>query len=101
MMPTASAATASRRTAILLVLVMCGALLPLTAPVVAADGRDASILVTAIPTALEVNPGEAGEYTIRVRNTGSNPVTVSMATSKRPRRNMAPTPPASPKFPVP
>ena len=82
MMPTASAATASRRTAILLVLVMCGALLPLTAPVVAADGRDASILVTAIPTALEVNPGEAGEYTIRVRNTGSNPVTVSMATSE-------------------
>ena len=81
-MPTASAATASRRTAILLVLVMCGALLPLTAPVVAADGRDASILVTAIPTALEVNPGEAGEYTIRVRNTGSNPVTVSMATSE-------------------
>ena len=82
MMPTASAVTASRRTAILLVLVMCGALLPLSAPVVSADGRDASILVTAIPTALEVNPGEAGEYTIRVRNTGSNPVTVSLATSE-------------------
>ncbi|MAD55687.1 MAG: hypothetical protein CL972_03580, partial [Euryarchaeota archaeon] len=81
-MPTASAVTASRRTAILLVLVMCGALLPLSAPVVSADGRDASILVTAIPTALEVNPGEAGEYTIRVRNTGSNPVTVSLATSE-------------------
>ena len=82
MMPTASAVNASRRTAILLVLVMCGALLPLSAPVVSADGRDASILVTAIPTALEVNPGEAGEYTIRVRNTGSNPVTVSLATSE-------------------
>ena len=82
MMPTASAVTASRRTALLLVLVMCGALLPLTAPVVAADGRDASILVTAIPSALEVNPGEAGEYTIRVRNTGSNPVTVSLAASE-------------------
>ena len=82
MMPTASAVSASRRTAILLVLVMCGALLPLSAPVVSADGRDASILVTAIPTALEVNPGEAGEYTIRVRNTGSNPVTVSLATSE-------------------
>ena len=82
MMPTASAVTASRRTAILLVLVMCSALLPLTAPVVSADGRDASISVTAIPNALEVNPGEAGEYTIRVRNTGSNPVTVSLATSE-------------------
>jgi uncharacterized membrane protein len=31
---------------------------------------------------LEVNPGEAGEYTIRVRNTGSNPVTVQLSTSQ-------------------
>ena len=82
MMPTASAVAASRRTAVLLVLVMCGALLPLSAPMVSADGRDASILVTAIPSALEVNPGEAGEYTIRVRNTGSNPVTVQIASSE-------------------
>ena len=72
MMPRASAANASRQTAVFLVLVLCSALLPLTAPVVSADGRDASIMVTAIPTSLAVNPGEAGEYTIRVRNTGSN-----------------------------
>ena len=82
MMPRASAANASRRTALFLVLVLCSALLPLTAPIVSADGRDASITVTAIPTSLAVNPGEAGEYTIRVRNTGSNPVTVSLATSE-------------------
>ena len=82
MMPTASAVAASRRTAIFLVLVMCSALLPLAAPVVSADGRAASISVTPIPSALEVNPGEAGEYTIRVRNTGSDPVTVNIQSSQ-------------------
>ena len=82
MMPTATALKTSRRTAVFLVLVMCSALLPLTAPVVSADGRDASVMVTAIPNALEVNPGESGEYTIRVRNTGSNPVTVSISTNE-------------------
>lgn len=82
MMPTASAVTASRRTAIFLALVMCSALLPLAAPVVSADGRAASISVTPIPSALEVNPGEAGEYTIRVRNTGSDPVTVNIQSSQ-------------------
>ena len=82
MMPTASAVTASRRTAIFLALVMCSALLPLTAPGVSADGRAASISVTPIPSAMEVNPGEAGEYTIRVRNTGSDPVTVNIQSSQ-------------------
>jgi len=82
MMPTASAVSASRRTAIFLVLVMCSALLPLTAPVVSADGRAASISVTPIPSSMEVNPGEAGEYTIRVRNTGSDPVTVQISSAQ-------------------
>jgi uncharacterized membrane protein len=83
MMPTASAVTASRRTAILLVLVMCGALLPLVNPTVSADGgRAASISVTGIPGSLEVNPGEAGEYTVRVRNTGSDPVTVQLSAAQ-------------------
>ncbi|DAC07882.1 MAG TPA: hypothetical protein D7H88_04540 [Candidatus Poseidoniales archaeon] len=81
-MPTASAVTASRRTAIFLVLVMCSALLPLTAPMVSADGRAASISVTPIPSSMEVNPGEAGEYTIRVRNTGSDPVTVQISSAQ-------------------
>ena len=82
MVPTASASKTTRRAAVFMVLVMCSALLPLTAPVVSAEGRDASIMVTAIPNALEVNPGESGEYTIRVRNTGSNPVTVSLSTNE-------------------
>ena len=82
MMPTASAVTASRRTAIFLVLVMCSALLPLTVPMVSADGRAASISVTPIPSSMEVNPGEAGEYTIRVRNTGSDPVTVQISSAQ-------------------
>jgi uncharacterized membrane protein len=82
MMPTASAMSASRRTAIFLVLVMCSALLPLSAPLVSADGRDASISVTPIPSALEVNPGESGDYVIRVRNTGSDPVTVQISSSQ-------------------
>ena len=42
----------------------------------------ASITVTGIPGSLEVNPGEAGEYTVRVRNTGSDPVTVQLSTSQ-------------------
>ena len=83
MMPTASAKNAPRWTAIFLVFVMCTALVPLVAPTVAADGgRAASISVTGIPGSLEVNPGEAGEYTIRVRNTGSDPVTVQLSSSQ-------------------
>ena len=61
---------------------MCTALFPLAAQGVSADGRAASISVTPIPTAMDVNPGEAGEYTIRVRNTGSDPVTVQISSSQ-------------------
>ena len=83
MKPTASELKASRRTALFLVVVMCTALLPLMTPAVSADGgRAASITVTGIPGSLEVNPGEAGEYTIRVRNTGSDPVTVQLSSSQ-------------------
>ena len=83
MMPTASELNASRRTALFLVVVMCTALLPLVAPTVSADGgRAASIQVTGIPGSLEVNPGESGEYTVRVRNTGSDPVTVQLSSSQ-------------------
>jgi len=80
----ATANMSSRRQAIFLVALMCTAFLPLMAPAVSADGRDASITVTPIPTALEVNPGEAGEYIIRVRNTGSDPVTVSLSSAQEP-----------------
>ncbi len=88
MMPTASAKNAPGWTAIFLVFVMCTALVPLVAPTVAADGgRAASISVTGIPGSLEVNPGEAGEYTIRVRNTGSDPVTVQLSSSQEATEN--------------
>ena len=83
MVPRDGAAASHQRKALFLVIMMSLAVLPLMAPTAAADGaRDASITVTPIPSSLEVNPGEAGEYTIRVRNTGSNPVTVSISTSQ-------------------
>ena len=79
----AAADARQQRRAVFLVAVLCAALLPLAAPLASADGaRDASIQVTPIPSALTVNPGESDEYTIRVRNTGSNPVTVTLATSE-------------------
>ena len=56
-------------------------LAPTLAPV-AADGRDASIIPTVTPSTLTVNPGESGEYTVRVYNTGSNPVTVQLSASE-------------------
>ena len=56
-------------------------LAPTLAPV-AADGRDASIVLTVTPSTLTVNPGESGEYTVRVYNTGSNPVTVQLSASE-------------------
>ena len=78
----ATADRAVRRKATFIVAVMCLSLLPLVAPVATADGgRAISVQMTAIPSALEVNPGEGGEYTIRVRNNGDNPITVQLATA--------------------
>ena len=58
-------------------------MLPLVAPIASADGaRDANIQVTVSPTAQTINPGEAGEYTVRVYNSGSNPVTVQLSTAQ-------------------
>ena len=83
MVPYDGAAAPHQRLALFLVVLMSLSALPLVAPAVSADGaRDASITVTPIPAALEVNPGEAGEYVIRVRNTGSNPVSVSLSASQ-------------------
>ena len=62
---------------------MAFSMLPLVAPIASADGaRDASIQVTVSPTAQTINPGEAGEYTVRVYNSGSNPVTVQLSTAQ-------------------
>lgn len=57
--------------------------MPLSVPVVSADeGRDASILLTVNPSAQTINPGESGEYTVRVYNQGSTAVTVQLSTAE-------------------
>ena len=71
------------KAAIFLMALLIFSMLPIIAPAVSADGaRDAAISITMIPSSLEINPGESGEYTIRVRNTGSDPVTVQISSSE-------------------
>lgn len=71
------------KAAILLMALLLFSMVPTMAPIASADGaRDASITVTIMPNGLEINPGESGEYTIRVRNTGSDPVTVTISSSE-------------------
>lgn len=57
---------------------------PMVAPGVAADGaRDASITIQTTPAnGLEVNPGEAGEYTVRVYNNGPTAITLQLSSSE-------------------
>ena len=64
---------ASKRALFLTGLLMLS-LLPMIAPgAVADEARDASITIQTSPAnGLEVNPGEAGEYTVRVYNNGPN-----------------------------
>ena len=68
-------------TSIILVSLMLFSLVPaVTTPVVADDsGRDANIRLTISPSAQTVNPGETAEYTVRVYNDGSNPISVNLA----------------------
>ena len=83
MAPSLRASAPQQRTALFLVCLLMFTTMPLLAPGVSADGaRNASITVTPIPSALEVNPGEAGEYIIRVRNDGSNPITVQLSSAQ-------------------
>ena len=57
--------------------------MPLSAPTVSADeGRDASIRLTVNPSEQNINPGESGEYTVRVYNDGSTPVTIQLSTAE-------------------
>ena len=71
------------KAAIFLMALLIFSMLPIMAPAVSADGaRDASITVTISPNGQDINPGESGEYTIRVRNTGSDPVTVQISSSE-------------------
>ena len=79
-----------KRLASLLILLMFVSILPLSAPVVSADeARDASIQVTVTPSAQTINPGESGEYTVRVYNSGSNPVTVQLSTAEEQNEDCA------------
>ena len=73
--------TGTKARALLLISLMLVSLTPLLATA-AADGRDASIVLTVSPSTLTVNPGESGEYTVRVYNTGSNPVTVQLSANE-------------------
>jgi len=59
-------------------------ILPMFTPGVAADGaRDASITIQTSPAnGLEVNPGEAGEYTVRIYNNGPETITLQLSTSE-------------------
>ena len=74
-------ASRSNRTAFFLVSLMLVALLPMIAtPVSAAP----SISLNVSPNSQTVNPGDSGEYTVRVTNTGSDPVTVNLQSSNEP-----------------
>ena len=71
----------SNRMAFFLVSLMLVALLPMIAtPVSAAP----SISLNVSPNSQTVNPGDSGEYTVRVTNTGSDPVTVNLQASNEP-----------------
>ena len=73
--------TRSSKAASLLTLLMVVSLLPLIAtPVSAAP----SISLNVSPNSMEVNPGDSGEYTVVVTNTGSDPVTVNLQVSNEP-----------------
>ena len=67
---------------VFLVLLMLTSILLSAVPAAAAGGRDASIIMSANPMAQEVAKGETAEYTITVRNSGSEPVTVQLSTSQ-------------------
>ncbi len=71
----------SNRAAFFLVSLMLVSLLPMIAtPVSAAP----SISLYVSPNSQTVNPGDSGEYTVRVTNTGSDPVTVNLQSSNEP-----------------
>ncbi|MFL2949013.1 MAG: NEW3 domain-containing protein [Candidatus Poseidoniaceae archaeon] len=74
---------ASRR-ALLLVGLLMLSVVPALAPVASADGaRDASITIQTSPSnGQEVNPGESGEYIVRIYNTGSMAATVTLSTAE-------------------
>ena len=81
MNPRENTQLSTHRGALFLVILMMFSVLPLMAPSVAADG---SISLNVSPNSMEVNPGESGEYTVVIFNTGSDPVTVNLQASNDP-----------------
>ena len=81
MNPRENTQLSTHRGALFLVILMMFSVLPLMAPSVAADG---SISLNVSPNSMEVNPGESGEYTVVIFNTGSDPVTVNLQASNEP-----------------
>ena len=71
----------SSRTAFFLVSLMLVSLLPMISTPVSAA---ASISLSVSPGAQTVNPGDSGEYTVTVYNTGDDPVTVNLQSSNEP-----------------
>lgn len=71
------------RASLLLVSILLFSLVPAIANPVTADdsGRAANISLSVTPSSQTVNPGETAEYTVRVYNQGSDPVSVSLAAS--------------------
>ena len=67
------------RKSLLLVSLLLTSMLAASAPAAAVSGRDASIVISSSPMAQEMEKGETAEYTITIRNTGSNPVTVQLS----------------------
>ncbi len=70
------------RDSVFLVLLMLTSILLSAVPAAAVGGRDASIILSANPMAQEVAKGETAEYTVTVKNTGTEPVTVQLSTSQ-------------------
>ena len=68
-------------TSVLLVSLMLFSLVPAIANPVTADdsGREADYRLTVSPSSQTVNPGETAEYTIRIYNDGSDPISVNLA----------------------
>ena len=71
----------SSRTAFFLVSLMLVSLLPMISTPVSAA---ASISLSVSPGAQTVNPGDSGEYTVTVYNTGDDPVTVNLQSNNEP-----------------
>jgi len=73
-----------KRRSYLIFAIMVLAIIPaFSAPIASAgEARDASITLTVSPSSQSVNPGESGEYSIVVRNLGSNDITVQLQSNE-------------------